>query len=450
MHAKRCTKGREYAAFASFGFLALLLAASYGYAQVNQSIRVNGCREINQSGTYQISNDITATAKEKACITVKASNVLIDGNNKRLYGYNEFGSKTIFVWGNSTSKIRNVTIRNAKFIEDYAGVYAIDSEDVRLVSLSFDKSIIGVHIVNSSGVSVSKSRFSTEQNAIVGEGSKDISIFGSQVSSYRGNGIRLKGCSGLILSDNFLRDIPGVSLEFQDSRDIAVKRCAFEANLRGIQATGCENITISESRLLSNLEHGLSLHSSQDIGVSGNSFLGNFVGIFTQQASGITLSDNAYLENNFAVMIRNSSSVLAGDMDINNNTNAYVVHETEGFEGFLSSFNSSFRDFFFSSSNGNISGTLEQFKSASIIAERSDIRFIVESNGNITMETTLEFTFEEEEEVPLNVSIKEQRRRDLAGFFTARNLLILGVSVILIYLLSSEAKRKKRRNKKNK
>jgi len=450
MHAKKRVIARKQAVFSFLLSFLLFTFLFSGIGLASQGRWITRCVEINESGNYIIKNNIFAKPQEKACISITASNVVIDGAYKKLNGYDEFGSKTIFILGNSTDKIKNITIKNINFKGDYTGVYVLEAEDVILNALAFQDSRIGVQVVNSSEVSISKSSFDTEQNAIYGQSSRNITISGCSVSSNKGNGIRINASEDVAIVFSFMRRVAGISIELENSFGILISRNHFEVNIRGIEARNCSELNIESNKFINNFEHGVSTFSSGGIRVSGNSFLGNAVGVFSLDGSSINLSQNTFEMNNFAAIIRNFSSVYSSEKSLKNNTNAFVIHNVKGFEGHYFSYNSSFRDFFFSSSKGKIAGTFESFKNISIAKERSDIIFVVDNNGNITIETNLDFTIEEEEEEPVEVSGVEQRRRELIGLITPRNLLMMGVSVVLLYLISSELARKKRKRRRKK
>ncbi|WP_456478623.1 right-handed parallel beta-helix repeat-containing protein [Geoglobus ahangari] len=105
--------------------LFLFLTILVGSSGVAGATNISGCTEINSSGYYVLSNNITdatgiSTTYGNVCILINASNVTLDGNGFVIDGYigltTNYGIYTV-------SNHENITIKNITVRDWYYGVY---------------------------------------------------------------------------------------------------------------------------------------------------------------------------------------------------------------------------------------------------------------------------------------------------------------------------------------
>ena len=141
---------RAVATTATLLFVAVVVAASVpGGAAAAPTGTVDSCTTIGTSGTYELTEDVTATSAE-SCIVVTASDVTVDGNGYAVQGYdnNTFhdsgypeyvnGSTAINVTGSQGDHAENVTVRNLTVRDGNVGVSGHYAHDLTLEDVTVE------------------------------------------------------------------------------------------------------------------------------------------------------------------------------------------------------------------------------------------------------------------------------------------------------------------------
>ncbi len=122
---------------------------------------ITGCGIINRSGTYSVASDINTSSATGPCLLVKANNVLLVGNGKKVTGNAPLSSSGPYSYGIELSGVSNVTVKSL-FLTDFS--YNVYLQNVRKSKLqgvdSLNASISGIYLYNTTNSTVINSKIS--------------------------------------------------------------------------------------------------------------------------------------------------------------------------------------------------------------------------------------------------------------------------------------------------
>ena len=78
--------------------------------------QITDCTVIDESGTYELANDITIDGDERSspCIDIRANDVTFDGNGYAIRNVEELGDTPAFIAANTSDTLVNVTVRDVR------------------------------------------------------------------------------------------------------------------------------------------------------------------------------------------------------------------------------------------------------------------------------------------------------------------------------------------------
>lgn len=190
-------RGRPQLVLGIVAVMAALAVLGGGATATQEATPITSCTNITESGTYVLQNDV-ATEGEGACIGVRASDVVIDGNGHEIEGAGLPGTVGVAVRGDDVT-VQDVTVTNfrtgIRFSRSRNGVVTGVTATLNEFGVQFDRSDAGT-VTDSRAVRNSDDGISTF-------GGTGMTIRGNVVSENSGDGIWVN--SGGTVTDNVAR-----------------------------------------------------------------------------------------------------------------------------------------------------------------------------------------------------------------------------------------------------
>ncbi|GEM_PF-1585395 len=112
-------------------------------AKAGEAHEITSCQIIDAEGYYTLANDITDTTTSSACLWIKASNVTIDGSGHAISGS---PSGLGILMGSNQTKVTNVTIKNIRITNWYAGISVKHAENVKILNATVEDGRFGISL----------------------------------------------------------------------------------------------------------------------------------------------------------------------------------------------------------------------------------------------------------------------------------------------------------------
>ena len=281
---------------------------------------------ISESGYYIL--NISCTDLNGTAITIKASNVVLNGNNNTIDGIGCWG------YGIHVSNVENITIENITIKQFDEGIHIFKSKKLIISRNSIMNNwACGIFLEKSPNSVISENNIANNEyygiylkyssNSIVSENNIASSTTGIYLHKSSNNNIYgnlFVGCGLVVLDsygntvvENYVNERPLAYLE--DESDITIDYPAGQIIL-----VNCNNITIKNQNI-TNTTMGIGLQNTINAKIMRSNIVNNYYGIGLCSSLDNVISENNIASNKYGILIFESSSnnIISG----NNVTNNY-------------------------------------------------------------------------------------------------------------------------------
>lgn len=163
---------------------------------------IENCKEINESGTYILTNDATYNLNKGldyiyTCFNITADNVLIDGTGHKVLGYLDANDYAFYI-----SNVRNITLQNFS-IEHYEnGVAAFSVQNLEVLNNKFISDFQGVYLDSVKDARITGNDLSLSGNSAVAVRASDNIIVSENSVSENVYPINLLGNEEIVFDSN--------------------------------------------------------------------------------------------------------------------------------------------------------------------------------------------------------------------------------------------------------
>ncbi len=225
---------------------------------------IEECTTITDPGYYRLGADLTAPGDAEACITIAASDVVLDGQGHVLDGTSGYDSepKTVHygvaVSAPDDAVLSNVTVRNLVVTEWTHGVDFDGVADASVVEVTARHNRVGVSLRATDGATLQGGQYvdAAKHGVRVRGHSTDVQITGATVADNGDRGVFVSRSDGTLIAGNAVTD-NAAGVFVQDTRDTVVRG----NELRGNAETGVLGRVTNGTQVLDNEI------SSSDVGV---------------------------------------------------------------------------------------------------------------------------------------------------------------------------------------
>lgn len=120
---------------------------------------VSACTSITSPGTYRLTRNILTASTNGPCISVKSSNVILEGDGNRIVGSGPFVQIPPFSYGIKASGVNNVTVLGVNVSRFSYGIYISGSQGAMVSNaLVLNATMSGIYLNGTEGAVVSGSR----------------------------------------------------------------------------------------------------------------------------------------------------------------------------------------------------------------------------------------------------------------------------------------------------
>ncbi|MFP4591639.1 MAG: beta strand repeat-containing protein [Halobacteriales archaeon] len=261
---------------------------------------ITDCLTITQSGSYDVTGDITTS--QNVCIDVQADDVHVDGGGHTITG--TMGTAAIQAIGRSNVSVSNLDLEAWMSGAEYLDVVDGDLSDVEVTSSDHAVNLQGVTDVHIANVTA----LGTADTAGQMRSSQDVIVSDLTVDGANGHGLEAVVSQGVTVVDASVTNVSDDGLRFDDSDDVAVAggtvtmadrglllAAGTNASVDGMTASdngdgavldGWQGGTLESVNASTNGDDGLRITDTRDVAIDGGTFDAN--GVF-----GISLVESA-------------------------------------------------------------------------------------------------------------------------------------------------------------
>jgi len=279
--------------------LVVTAAVSVAGVAASSSTALEGCQEIDQPGTYTLTENTENTTTED-CIEIDSGDVVLEGGGHTVQGYpgNDLNTTGLSA-GNLSERAENVTVRNVTFTgwDRGVGFSFVNNSSISSVNVT-ETTTSGIEITGSYGVSLTDSLVTSNEDAVTVGGllrpSRNVTVEANTIRNNNGSGIDFAfSVSNSTVEDNAVHDNngTGISLLFGPSNN-TVRENEIDRNDAGFVSFGTVGNEIKRNSFGDNRLGILSF------GTEGQSIVGNVVdgsetvGVFLFDTFGGVVADN--------------------------------------------------------------------------------------------------------------------------------------------------------------
>lgn len=255
--------------------------------------RIDSCSTITEPGRYELTRDLV-DRDASTCVSVRSSDVVLDGAGHRIDGRGTFGTAGVVVepgrdrTGAETETISNVTVRNVEVTDWDDGVRFIEVTGGRVESTTNADNRVGVSLLNSRRVTLA-------DNVARSNRLRGISLFEESAD----NTLRNNTATG--------NDLFGIHLVEPGVRNNSLVRNSATDNEYGIVLVGARDNVLTETEANGNRIAGIWLSAASGNEITGSSVENRFYGVFlSDRSNGNVVADNSADANAVGIRLRSS------------------------------------------------------------------------------------------------------------------------------------------------
>ena len=254
---------------------------------------VGKCFEINAPGYYKLGEDIL-NCTTKQCITITASDVVLDGAGHTIDGGDANASIERFgiYVKNSSIELSNVTVKNLNVTGWNTGIYFYGVKNSRIENNQVNNNKNGIYLDYSNHISLTNNTVYNNSDGIYYWYASRTNITNNTVYNNSARGINLMVSHDNTLTNNIINNNSGAGIRFEASNNNTLICNSAYNNGVGLHTITSSNNAIINNNLYKNTRGGISLCYSHNNTLINNS-------VYNNMQSGIILTlKNSTLKNN--------------------------------------------------------------------------------------------------------------------------------------------------------
>ncbi|MDK2849596.1 MAG: hypothetical protein PWP03_603 [Candidatus Woesearchaeota archaeon] len=422
------------------GFLILLLnsliSIDFVIATPSKVTYLSECTKITKPGIYILNQSMTVDPKEKICLEINTSNVLIDGRMNTIYGFFEKGEKAILVNGNSTNNLRNITIKNVIIKDGYMGIKIKNSQDVSISSCYIKGVLEGISVLSSSRIYIIKSKIEAQQRAVISENVVSLKLEKNYISTNFSHCIDSNIGYYLNIEGNTFAHCSGSAIRLEKNYVPTIKENLIKNSLLGIEILK-NNQAEFLNNILENTTQGISITSLNKGLFYQNLINKSQVGVFCNNGIDLFFDKNSIFTSDIAYLIKNSSNINITVGSIENIKKYLFLIQTSG---------SVFADFqevnksksLIEDSKINVSIKKELLKGNAIYKDNATVEYIILNGSNKIVTENIKPLISTQK--TLNISIPVYKKESLLSKSSLKHIIVLGIIIVILALIYAEVK----------
>ncbi|WP_313690956.1 DUF7282 domain-containing protein [Halorarum halobium] len=297
---------------------------------------LDACGVIDEPGRYVLTANVT-DSEASSCVTINASDVVLDGDGHALDGVGTNGSVGVWIRQSDGEDTENVTVRDVVATDWGTGIGQPEFESGNLVGVSVVDATVseneyGIYLTDANGATVSDSI--VRENAFHGVILRDFgasAVLSDNVIRSNGeSGLTLfEGGSGAQVTGNLIENNAGVGIDTNnDVNDLEITDNHISGNADdGLDLDESDGVTVRDNTVSDNAEHGIDGQDLADLTVAGNVIEGNDGdGIALVSVAGALL-DNRVSNSGGADL--STATISSGDLSV---SNLSLTSATVGFD----------------------------------------------------------------------------------------------------------------------
>ncbi|NJD51399.1 MAG: hypothetical protein FIB07_00855 [Candidatus Methanoperedens sp.] len=337
---------------------------------------ITSCTIISSSGEFTLNNSILSSGASN-CISITASNVVLDGAGHTIDGIDAEGTSGIYVY-NSSKIITNVTVKNIRVTDWSNGIYYINSKDGIIINNSANSNSNGILLKSSSINNVTGNNISNSTNIGINvyENSNNNTISSNKVNNSR-SGIFFLYAFNTTASNNIMENNSfnfGVGGDLQsyfdgnniDTSNLANGRPIYYIKYGkntiydGSTKAGtffcilCNNVTVRDLEM-HNMDKGVYFLSTINSRIQNITVKESGWGVFLRNSANNIIQDSEFSNNNIYDYSEKGVSIYSSDSNIL--TNNTFISNNYGIEFSSSNKNTIYNNYFNNINNLLFRGT---------------------------------------------------------------------------------------------
>ena len=413
---------------------------------------LTNCTKIDKPGVYILSNSLTVDPREKICLEVNSSNVLIDGKMNRIYGFFEKGEKAILIGGNSTNILKNITLANVIIEGGYSGIKIKKAQDVSIISVYIKKPLEGVFIEDSSNILIENSRIDAEQRDVVSSNSVKLELKNNCFDSAYSHCVDITDNYYFLAENNSFLKCEGAGVQLDKTLWPKIIRNNIQNSMIGIEAINCSQPTVSNNFIKNSTQQALSIKFAKKGVLSQNKISQSQVGVFCQGCNITKFEDLSLFNSVVGFVIRNSSNISIVSPLIENISQNFLL--IKGSNKILVDYsNIKKSESLIEDSQVQILIEKEMLKNNTIYNEKSSIIYEIQNGSQVITTENIKPLIENKGNITIKTPIKEEK--SILEKISIKHIIISIIIALILVLIYSEIKlltspNKKRRRRKRK
>lgn len=447
--------------------------------------QITECTTITEPGEYIIVQDLKTNEREKICLRINSSNVKIDGNFHKIYGYNEYGSKAIFIIGNKTNILSNIEITRINIQDGSEAINIGYSTDLTLSYITVNNMHTGITINESSRIKIIGNNIKTIQRGIQVYNSQILTIEDTTLNSQDSNSISFSGSYYIDIIKNTIENSPAGSINVESLRNVNIKENTIKNGSFGILANRSSSMEI-EGNIIENMTYQtISIQNGENVIIKNNTLKNTETNIYLNNIKNTEIKNNDFSNSKFVTLITNSENMILEENDLKNITQSLIkIENSTQIKTLINrdpKINNTENYVFYS--NATIIASEDFLYNNPFYEEESTIKYIIpnyqnnksaqnestqnhqnenQTNLSKTLESNsynLEFNsykdlkeYLEVERITIFEDNDTKESFNIFDYLTLRNIIIITISIIIILILISELKpqKPKKRGRKKK
>lgn len=447
--------------------------------------QITECTTITEPGEYIIVQDLKTNEREKICLRINSSNVKIDGNFHKIYSYNEYGSKAIFIIGNKTNILSNIEITRINIQDGSEAINIGYSTDLTLSYITVNNMHTGITINESSRIKIIGNNIKTIQRGIQVYNSQILTIEDTTLNSQDSNSISFSGSYYIDIIKNTIENSPAGSINVESLRNVNIKENTIKNGSFGILANRSSSMEI-EGNIIENMTYQtISIQNGENVIIKNNTLKNTETNIYLNNIKNTEIKNNDFSNSKFVTLITNSENMILEENDLKNITQSLIkIENSTQIKTLINrdpKINNTENYVFYS--NATIIASEDFLYNNPFYEEESTIKYIIpnyqnnksaqnestqnhqnenQTNLSKTLESNsynLEFNsykdlkeYLEVERITIFEDNDTKESFNIFDYLTLRNIIIITISIIIILILISELKpqKPKKRGRKKK
>ncbi|MBO8182245.1 MAG: right-handed parallel beta-helix repeat-containing protein [Archaeoglobus sp.] len=289
---------------------------------------ISSCTILEKPGYYVLDTDITINKTK--CIEIKSSDVVLEGDGRKIKAGRFGGTYAIYVY--HEAGLGNITIKNLILENWVYGVSLRDVAKVSIESVTTEGGFFGIYSSSVADLTLKNCKVSNPKKTAFGlEGVKKAELLNLEAVNAAENGLLISNSADISVHDSVFEK-NGNGMYVKDSVNVAIDKCRSSYNEKfGLYIYSSEKVNISGFEAIGNKFDGIKAYSSSSCKIYSGNFDGNRNAIFLENSEDFRVIDNRILNSETGIFVSNSKN--------NHFTSNYLSNNGKGIVSTSSSYN---------------------------------------------------------------------------------------------------------------